>query len=343
MGLISVIVPTQNRPALLEEALRSLGEQTLAPVEIIVVDDASTPPVDADTLVARHGPTLRVIRNDSARGLAYSRNLGVENASGDYVFHLDDDDLLAPTALAEAHAVLAGDPGLDVVFLGAQGFGPNAGHFNRVQPEAVARVIALGGGRRDESGLVQFGGDLIQALLHTVPIAFQRVMLRRETWHAVSALRRRAYRLDPAIADDDAAKRAINGPLRDSEWALYAGAVCHKSALLDRPLYLQRCAGQGYSSQPANKELHLRQSLLIKNQLWRAAQALPELAPWRRAIRDCVAAAHFDAAYAYFNSDRRQQSWGHLRQALSLRPRLHYAKFALRTLLPRLRQGEPAH
>ncbi|OYY94854.1 MAG: hypothetical protein B7Y41_04665 [Hydrogenophilales bacterium 28-61-23] len=340
MDAVSVIIPTQNRPALLDEAIQSLMSQTLPPAEVIVVDDGSNPVVDPVALEAKFGPSVRVLRNEIPRGLAYSRNMGVEYANSEYVTHLDDDDLLAPSALREAYEVLKKNPNLDLVFFAAEGFGPNAEHFNRVQPEAVARVINLAGGREIDPGLFYFDRALIKALLQTVPIAFQRVMLRRETWHEVSALRRRAYCLELALPDDDVAKLRITGPLRDSEWAVYAGAVCKKAVLINRPLYLQRCAGQGYSSQPAMKDLHMRQNLSIKTQLLRASLALPELEAWRPEIRDSVAATHFDAAYASFHGGQRLLCWRHLWQAILLRPRLTYMRFALRTIFPRFGQAE---
>jgi len=336
VSTVSVVIPTQNRPALLDEALQSLVNQTMPPAEIIVVDDASTPAVDREALITKFGPTVRVLRNDMARGLAYSRNSGVEASSCDYVTHLDDDDLLAPEALAEALAVLSNDPALELVFLDVKGFGPRAEHFDRAQAQAVARVITLGGGLEVKPDIVNFGDGLIEALLRTVPVAFQRVMLTPATWRRISALRWRAYRLNPDVPDDAAAKLSISGPLRDSEWAAYAGAVCRKTALIRKPLYLQRCAGQGYSSQPANTEWHMRQGLVIKTQLQRASLELPELQAWKRAIRKSLASAQFDAAYHYFGAGDRRASWGHLRQAFYLSPNLAYLRFALRMWLPRI-------
>lgn len=332
---ISVIVPTQNRPALLEEAVQSLLAQTQPPAEIVIVDDGSTPPVNGDHLAAKFGHRIRVVRNETARGLAYSRNLGVETTHCEFITHLDDDDLLAPEALYVAYRAFIDDPSLELAFLGAVGFGPHSEYFNRVQPEAIERVIEAAGGQRSASRLVTFDRNLIKGLLRSVPIAFQRVMLRRETWQRISALRLRAYRLDPKISDDAAAKNSIVGPLRDSEWALYASAACQKTALVDQPLYLQRCAGQGYSSQPNRLEQHLQQGLIIKSALYRATEKLPELLAWHKIILDSVAAAHFDAAYHYFETGNRAVSMRELLQALNLKPSLAYARFAFRMWLPR--------
>ncbi|HYE37067.1 glycosyltransferase family A protein [Methylocaldum sp.] len=337
MSLISAIVTTQNRPALLDEALLSLINQSLPPSEIIVVDDGSHPRVNAETLTSKFGNTVRVVRNEEARGLAFSRNRGVEAATSEFIVHLDDDDLLSPQAIDHACALLSSDPELDLVFLGAQGFGARSEHFNRVQPEAVARVITSGMGREDPQDIVSFDKWLIVALLLTVPIAFQRVVLRRETWSQISALRWRAYQIEPDVPDDEAAKLRIIGPLRDSEWAIYAAAICGKTALINRPLYLQRCEGQGYSSQPANIEQHMLQGLAIKNQLFRASLSLPEFGKWKKQIRDSIASAYFDTAYYYFRHGKRGTSLRYLRQALFISQKPAYIRFAFRMWLPRRR------
>lgn len=342
MSRITAVIPTLNRPALLGEAIQSLLNQTHAPAEIIVVDDGSTPPVDSNTLTMKYGPKIRVIRHEVSRGLAYARNHGTEEATGDYLVHLDDDDLLAPQTLNEALTLIDRDPDIDIVFLGVEGFGLHSAHFNRVQPEAVRRVKEIGVGIENESGLVYFGPQLMTALLLTVPSAFQHVLLKRRTWASVSTLRWRAYQLQPDIPDVETAKSRITGQLRDSEWALYAASICHKTVLIDRPRYLARCEGQNFSSRPANREKHMLQSLGIKTQLLRAALALPELHKWKKEIRQSLASAQFDAAYHYFQLGNRVTSWRYLRRALYLSPKQTYIRFAFRMWLPRSSKHKPS-
>jgi hypothetical protein len=252
-----------------------------------------------------------------------------------YVIHLDDDDLLAPEAIAEAYSLLSSDPQLELVFLGVRGFGSRAEHFNSAQSEAVDRVRVLGQGQESLPWIVYFGRELGSALLQTVPIAFQRVMLTREKWKAVSTLRWRAYRVDPAIATDEDAKRALTGQLRDAEWAIYAAAICRNTALINRPLYLQRCEDQGYSSRAENEELHMRQNLMIKYRLHEAAASLPELGSWRKPIRESLASVEFAIAYRRYLLADRAASWQHLLRAIRLDPRFLYLRFALRMWLPR--------
>jgi glycosyltransferase involved in cell wall biosynthesis len=71
--LISVAVPTHNRPELLREALTSVVAQTHAEWEVVVVDDGSTPPVAESTLRELLGERFVLVRHDPAQGIAAAR------------------------------------------------------------------------------------------------------------------------------------------------------------------------------------------------------------------------------------------------------------------------------
>lgn len=333
MSLISVIIPTLNRPALLREAIVSVMAQTLPADEIIVVDDGSQPPVDETSLKSEFGPLVRVLRNPEPQGLAWVRNQGAMAATGKYVAHLDDDDLFAPETLAECTALLEADLALELVFVGVEGFGASSEYFNRVQSSGVARVIDQGGGREVEPGIVVFGKDLLGGLLKQVPSALQHVVARREVWERVSRLRLKAYQKATGLASEDEAMGLIRGPLRDSEWALYAGVVCSKTALNNRPRYLARCEGQGTSSQPSNRERHVDQQILIKETLYRSSSMLPAFSPWRGRIREDLGKTFFDAAYQFHQNGKQEKAWRCWRNAVGVSFRFRHAKLALRLLL----------
>lgn len=89
--LLSIIVPTYNRPHLLPLAVQSALAQTLDSLEVIVVDDASTAKATLPT-----EPRLKVIVLEQQRGGAGARNVGLEAAQGRWVTYLDDDDRLLP-------------------------------------------------------------------------------------------------------------------------------------------------------------------------------------------------------------------------------------------------------
>ncbi|MBD2344224.1 glycosyltransferase family 2 protein [Anabaena subtropica] len=89
--LLSIIIPTHNRPHLVTHAVQSALEQTMEDLEVIVVDDASTQPIDLPS-----HPRLRLIRLLQSHGGAGARNVGLEAALGRWVAFLDDDDRLLP-------------------------------------------------------------------------------------------------------------------------------------------------------------------------------------------------------------------------------------------------------
>ena len=107
--MISVVVTTRNRSALLQQTLRCVYDQTWADKEVIVVDEASTD--DTLQMLAQKFPRAKVVHHEVARGISGARNAGVAVATGDWLFFLDDDDLIHPRHLQELHeASLAAPP-----------------------------------------------------------------------------------------------------------------------------------------------------------------------------------------------------------------------------------------
>lgn len=100
--LVSVIVPTYNRPERLVRSLESVADQTYENLEVIVVDDGSeTPAADAVAPVRADLPyEVVVIRHDENRGANAARNTGIREASGDFIAFLDDDDEWAPSKVS---------------------------------------------------------------------------------------------------------------------------------------------------------------------------------------------------------------------------------------------------
>lgn len=339
MPRISVIIPTHNRPGLLREAVASIRNQTFPDWEIVIVDDGSQPPVDAESLRKDLGPQIQVVRNEQPLKQPFARDQGVQAASGDVVVHLDDDDLLAPKALETGLATLESDPSLELVYLGVKGFGERAAHFDESQKQAMQRVLGRAKGRETQGGVIRFGPELFAALLYSVPMAFQRSIEYRKTWNKVSALRRRVYMRDPDIADEEQAMRRLRPPLRESEWALYAAACCNTALLLE-PVYLQRCEAQGYFSVASQRERAVLSGIDIKAHLLGAAKEIAELSPWGGDIRKSLATAYFDQSYFYFQNGRRSPAYRALFNALKTWPAASYLKFGLRMLLPRGRVSD---
>jgi GT2 family glycosyltransferase len=90
---VSVIIPTRNRTEKLARCLDSVRNSDYGDVEVVVVDDASENPVSE--ILSERFPSAHFIRNSERMLLSYSRNSGAAAASGDYLFFLDDDNILA--------------------------------------------------------------------------------------------------------------------------------------------------------------------------------------------------------------------------------------------------------
>lgn len=94
---LSIIIPTFNRPELLQRAVRSALDQTFTDIEVIVVDDGSTPAVS----LTDH-EKLRVLRLDPNEGGPMARNRGAAIAQAPWITYLDDDDVLLPNMAERA-------------------------------------------------------------------------------------------------------------------------------------------------------------------------------------------------------------------------------------------------
>ncbi|MCW5795870.1 MAG: glycosyltransferase [Nitrospira sp.] len=105
--MVSVIVPTYNRPDRLQVALSSILAQTYQDFEIIVVNDGTLDVSDVIAPLNRDG-RITVIRHDRNRGLAAARNTGIRAAKGTYIAYLDDDDTYLPDHLQTLVTTLQG-------------------------------------------------------------------------------------------------------------------------------------------------------------------------------------------------------------------------------------------
>jgi glycosyltransferase involved in cell wall biosynthesis len=119
MASVSVVIPTYNGAAFVEQALASVFAQTVRPQEIIVVDDCSSD--DTRTIVAQIARTspvpLRLLStNENSGGPARPLNQGIAVAAGEFIAVLDQDDVFVPTKLEDQVPCLARDKTVSFVF-----------------------------------------------------------------------------------------------------------------------------------------------------------------------------------------------------------------------------------
>ena len=103
------------------EAVASLKEQDTHPVELIVVDNASDPPIQG------YEADARIRRSEERLTVGKARNLGLAEARGEYVMFWDVDDLMLPGALERMRGVLEADAGVVAVTMDSVTWTPETG------------------------------------------------------------------------------------------------------------------------------------------------------------------------------------------------------------------------
>lgn len=102
MMKVSVIIPVYGVERFVERCIRSLLEQTLQEIELIVVDDCS--PDNSIAIIQRvvgeyPHRLVKFITHETNKGLPAARNTGLAIARGEYIFHCDSDDFVEPDML----------------------------------------------------------------------------------------------------------------------------------------------------------------------------------------------------------------------------------------------------
>lgn len=162
--LCSIVVPAYNRADLIAETLKSLINQTYRPLEIVVVDDASTDNTvevveSMQDYAKDHGVDLHLFLLPENGGVAVALNEGIRKANGAYIGLTGSDDLWKPQCAEKMIAVFEQDPEVGLCYTDA------------------ARVDVDGNRISDKSRFVENGlgperGDIFEKLLlkgHFIP------------------------------------------------------------------------------------------------------------------------------------------------------------------------------
>ncbi|WP_197069141.1 glycosyltransferase [Rathayibacter toxicus] len=173
---ISVVIPVKDDARHLTRLLELLGEQTLVPFEIVVVDDGS---VDESAAIARRAGA-RVVVHDGA-GIPASTARGFDVAEGDVLARLDADSQPGPEWLVRIAGHFA-DPAVGAVT------GP--GRF--VELGSVARTLA-------RIGYMDAYFALMGAALGHWPLFGSNCAVRRTVWAGIAD---EVHRDDPYVHDD---------------------------------------------------------------------------------------------------------------------------------------------
>jgi glycosyltransferase involved in cell wall biosynthesis len=147
--LVSVVVPSYDRPRYLHEAVASVIAQTYRNLEIIVSDNAS--PTDPGPALASFGdPRIRLCRNACNLGVGGNIAAGLRKCAGKYAAILGDDDLWHPEFLSTLVAALERHPQAVVAFC----------DHDIIDEQGVADV------QRSNAASRRFGRDILREGLH---------------------------------------------------------------------------------------------------------------------------------------------------------------------------------
>jgi len=185
---ISVVIPTYNRAALLGRAVESALAQTVAPLEILIVDDGSTD--NTTDLCGAWGAPVRYIKTPNG-GVAKARNVGIAEARGEWVALLDSDDEWEPDKLAaqcaaldaasEARWCITGCTLIDgdgQPRAGRQGYEAAFPVFSEVKDSAAEYF----GRALRQVGPEAYAGDLYETLFRGNVVLPSSAMIHRSVW-----------------------------------------------------------------------------------------------------------------------------------------------------------------
>lgn len=103
---ISIIIPVFNSEKFLDRCLSSVCAQTLHNIEFIIIDNGSTDrSYEICSRYAENDPRIRVIQKEHG-GVASARNLGLDNAKGNYIGFIDSDDDILPQMYEKMYNLL---------------------------------------------------------------------------------------------------------------------------------------------------------------------------------------------------------------------------------------------
>lgn len=126
---ISVVIPTYNRANLIAKAVQSVLEQTIQPLEIIIVDDHSTDNTK-EVIESFQSDKIKYVVNSRKKGANGARNTGILLAQGEYIAFQDSDDIWLPTKLEEQLNFAQKHPESDMNFCSLR-----IDNFNRTVPK----------------------------------------------------------------------------------------------------------------------------------------------------------------------------------------------------------------
>lgn len=312
--MVSVIIPTHDRAAVITRAVDSVLAQEGAELEVIVVDDGSTDDT-RQVVQSRYGDDARVtyLFQEQA-GVAGARNTGLARARGDLVAFLDSDDVWRPGKLALQLACLKRVPEAGMIWSEMTSMDPGGDPipgsslrsiftfrvgFEELFSQRLALSEVAGGGDGVTDGTL-YWGDIYDGIVVGNLVLPSAAILTRERLQAVGG-----YDETLAVSGED-----FDFFLRTCR----AGPV----AFVDVPTVLKQADRPDALTHPSRR-LHLARNYVttMEGALAQDAGRI-RLAP--AVVRSARAYGHAWVGQAYLESGDAPAARRHLRLSLRLRP-----------------------
>ena len=101
MAEVSIIIPTKNRPQLLNRAINSVINQTYQNWELLIINDS-----ESEVLINFSDSRIQLAKNSNKPGANGARNTGINLTTGKYIAFLDDDDTWKPDKLLKQEKIM---------------------------------------------------------------------------------------------------------------------------------------------------------------------------------------------------------------------------------------------
>jgi glycosyltransferase involved in cell wall biosynthesis len=134
---VSVVIPTRNRPDLVQRAIVSALHQSFRDLEVIVVVDGPDP-ATCEELAQISDPRLTIISLEESVGGAEARNVGARHARGEWIALLDDDDEWLPKKI-EIQIEAAVKSGKSRILVTSKYLERRAGKVDMIRPRRLPR------------------------------------------------------------------------------------------------------------------------------------------------------------------------------------------------------------
>lgn len=287
--LVSVVIPLYNGEKFIRECLESVYQQTYRPIEVIVVDDGST---DRSPEMVREFPGEKKLIRIPNSDVSHARNVGVENARGELIAFLDQDDKWLPEKIEKQVKLFRENPDVDLIFTDLIKFYPSGKRHHAPDKHRLALSLT------DENLFSQL---VIKNVL--MPSA---VMVKKESFLAAGAF-------DPEFRT-----------CGDYEMWLRMAARGMKFCYLPEPLTLYRQHGENTSRQA---EVMYRDRIKAIEKTFTDEQLTEQQKKLKSAA---LAAAYMEGAHAFFGVKEYRKFLENARRAFSLDKRVVNWKFIRR-------------